>query len=594
MLSISPEMALVTDQDCERIAVCMARRAEQVKLRLAMGMIIAVAFFDLTGPVFAGVWLIAHAAIQSLEFQLGPSSPFANRLGRGRYAYVAIALVFANNALFGLFAVKEAFSGAALGSACAGLMIGGGIVNAVLVSVRSRLMVIASLIPQFVCFILLPIAVLSDGRGAREAMQITVGAGLLILASMSAWLTLSRMLANMDAAHQAAEGANRAKSSFLATMSHEIRTPLNGVLGMAQAIAKDELSERQKARLAVVTQSGEALLSIIDDILDLAKVEAGKVELEMTPFDLEALLLQTLSTFATIAADKNLRLDLEVEPAAMGSFVGDPGRIRQVVSNMIANALKFTPRGVVQITASRSSGEVRLQIADTGPGVAPEHLDRLFDKFMQADASTTRRYGGTGLGLSICLGFVRLMGGRMEARLVEPHGLAVSAILPLKRIPAPALLSPPAADSLPQASDDRPLRVLAAEDHPINQQVLVVLLEQVGISPYLVDNGAAAVEAWRRDEWDLILMDVQMPIMDGPTAARAIRAEEAASGRLPTPIVAVTANVMAHQLEEYRAAGMAMSVAKPIQLQTLLGVIDAALNAAHETASHRPVLARAS
>jgi CheY-like chemotaxis protein len=223
--------------------------------------------------------------------------------------------------------------------------------------------------------------------------------------------------------------------------------------------------------------------------------------------------------------------------------------------------------------------------------VAPEHLGRLFEKFVQADASTTRRYGGTGLGLSICDGFARLMGGRMEARPVAPHGLAVAAILPLKRVQALAATARP--EPAPAAVRPAHLRVLAAEDHPINQQVLKVVMEQAGIVPHIVENGAAAVQAWREGEWDLILMDVRMPVMDGPTAARVIRSEEAASGRLPTPIIAVTANVMSHQLEEYKAAGMCHCVPKPIQIGALLSAMDAALAQDAADKSLEP-LARAS
>ncbi|MFL5296534.1 MAG: ATP-binding protein [Phenylobacterium sp.] len=387
-------------------------------------------------------------------------------------------------------------------------------------------------------------------------------------------------------AKEEAETATRAKSAFLATMSHEIRTPLNGVLGMAQAMAVDDLSASQRERLDVIRQSGESLLAILNDVLDLSKIEAGKLELEQAEFDLEETARNALSAFAATAQAKGLSLSLNVQPAARGVYLGDSVRVRQILYNLISNGLKFTENGGVKVTLGRRGKALRLRVADSGIGVAAGKLAGLFQKFEQADASTTRRYGGTGLGLAICRDLTELMGGQIRAESRLGEGATFTVDLPLERVgdaPSrqPLLLAPEPSG----APHHVKLRVLAAEDNGMNQLVLRTLLAQVGVEPVIVGNGREAVEAWAREPWDLILMDVQMPEMDGPTAAGMIRARERAERRARTPIVALTANAMAHQVAEYVQAGMDDFVAKPIEAARLYAVIEAALTRAEEARS---------
>jgi PAS domain S-box-containing protein len=387
-------------------------------------------------------------------------------------------------------------------------------------------------------------------------------------------------------AKEEAEAATRAKSAFLATMSHEIRTPLNGVLGMAQAMARDELSGRQMERLDVIRQSGESLLAILNDVLDLSKIEAGKLQLEATEFDIGELARAAHATFAATAQAKGLAFELNVDRAAKGVYIGDSVRVRQILYNLVSNALKFTDQGHVKVTVGRHRRALTLTVCDSGIGIAPEKLAALFQKFEQADASTTRRFGGTGLGLAICRDLAEMMGGTIKAEAQMGEGATFTVELPLKRSAraAPRRLPRRGKRREDVRTEGRALRVLAAEDNSMNQLVLKTLLGQIGVEPVIVADGRAAVAAWEAEPWDLILMDVQMPEMDGPTATAIIRAREAGEGRARTPIVALTANAMDHQVSEYRAAGMDDFVAKPIEAGRLYeAVLAAAEQAARAT-----------
>ena len=374
-----------------------------------------------------------------------------------------------------------------------------------------------------------------------------------------------------------AEEANRAKSTFLATMSHEIRTPLNGVLGMAQALAVDDLSESQRERVAVIRESGEALLAILSDVLDLSKIEAGKLELEETEFDLGDIVRGVHTAFTALANKKGLSFNLDIDGATKGVYRGDPTRLRQILYNLISNALKFTESGEIRVSASRDGPKLRLVVADTGLGIPAERLSTLFSKFVQVDASTTRRFGGTGLGLAICRELAELMGGSIEAESELGQGSRFVVTLSLPRVGEAQPRSIISSAHAEPATATFSIRMLAAEDNSVNQLVLKTLLHQVGVEPTVVENGVLAVEAWEGGEWDVILMDIQMPQLDGIAATRAIREREAATGRRRTPIIALTANAMSHQIATYTAAGMDSHIAKPIDARRLFQVLEQTL-----------------
>jgi signal transduction histidine kinase/AmiR/NasT family two-component response regulator len=363
-----------------------------------------------------------------------------------------------------------------------------------------------------------------------------------------------------------AEAASSAKSRFLAMISHEIRTPLNGVLGMAQIMAMNELQSDQAERLKVIRRSGEILLAILNDVLDLSKIEAGKLELETIEFDLEEVLRSTSHSYSPLAREKGLVYSQDIDAVA-GLYRGDPTRLRQIFANLLSNALKFTEKGEIRISASFADDVLRLAVSDTGIGIPSHQLDKLFAKFTQADETTTRRFGGTGLGLSICSELATMMGGRIDVESEAGAGSCFTAVIPLIRL---GDVAPPEADpELMESAFGAGRRVLAAEDNATNQLVLRTLLEMADFEVCIVGNGEEAVVAWESQDWDLILMDVQMPVMDGPDATRAIRAREAESGRARTPILALTANTMAHQVNGYLADGMDGHIAKPIDAETL-------------------------
>jgi len=388
---------------------------------------------------------------------------------------------------------------------------------------------------------------------------------------------LKSAMRELELARDAANAANVLKTQFLANMSHEIRTPLNGVLAMAEVMAMSELEPVQRDRLDVIRQSGGLLLAVLNDVLDLSKIEAGKLTLMVDDFDLEPMMGGAVESFRVMAQGKGLAFTFEVADAARGWWRGDADRLRQVVGNLLSNAIKFTARGEVsaKIDINPDTGALRVLVTDTGVGIAPEKLPTLFEKFTQADNSATRRFGGTGLGLAICRELTQMMGGSIDVSSREGKGSMFTVELPLAR-GEPVDAASAEADS---ASDEADLHLLAAEDNPTNRQVLQAVMDSLGIDIDIVPDGLEAVEAWRAGGYDLILMDIQMPVMDGIAAAREIRAEEARTGRRRTPIVALTANALSHQIEEYLAAGMDGHVAKPIEIAKLYEAISAALTA---------------
>jgi PAS domain S-box-containing protein len=380
--------------------------------------------------------------------------------------------------------------------------------------------------------------------------------------------------------HQAkavAESASRTKSEFLASMSHEIRTPMNSIMGIADLLAKTSLTAEQDKYVQIFRRSGDNLLNLINDILDLSKVEASQLDLERTGFSLSDHLERVIEMVAPRAHEKGLKLVCEISPSASNDLIGDPTRLRQVLLNLLGNAIKFTQTGGVILKVepeneSSARPSLRFTVSDTGIGVADDKLSTVFERFTQADSSTTRRFGGSGLGLTISKRLVELMGGHIWAESEVDKGSVFSFVVPFEvwETQSRQIAKPLRVDI---DAPLRPLRILMAEDGPDNCTIALAYLED---TPYQIDvaeTGLIACAKFKAQHYDLVLMDRQMPVMDGLTATRELRAWEASNGRVPTPIIALTASALKGDRETCLAAGCTAYLTKPIRQDVLLQAI---------------------
>ena len=411
-----------------------------------------------------------------------------------------------------------------------------------------------------------------DGRVFQILNNHTPDGG--IVSSYTDITELRQQAQDLTVARDAAQTADRAKSVFLANMSHELRTPMNGVMGVAGLLALEPLTARQAELVSIIQASGSVLNRLLADLLDMSSLDAGAIKIENEPFHLGATVNQVCALLTPQSEEKGLALRVEIDAGADLRFLGDEARVKQILTNLVSNAIKFTDSGEVLVSAAATAGDIILSVIDTGIGFDPADKARLFARFEQADGSSTRRYGGSGLGLSVSQDLAQRMGGRITAENRPDGGSVFALSLPL-------MLAPQAETAVQTDAVETPedgARALVVDDNSTNQRVLSLILQGAGIDCVLADDGSQAVDLWRSEGFDLVFMDIQMPVMDGVTAVRTIRALEAESGRPKTPIIMVSANAQPDDVHESHAAGANAHVAKPVSAHHLFEVINRVVN----------------
>jgi two-component system, sensor histidine kinase len=450
------------------------------------------------------------------------------------------------------------------------------LLNAISHAFRSQLALVVLSVPTALAMVAVPILV-PRFEGPQQVMTVV---GLLVCASYAALsaqrnVTAARDLAEaraeMERQTQAAKAASRAKSSFLAMMSHELRTPMNGVLGMAHALERTELTSQQGAYVQTLLRSGGGLMTILNDVLDLAKIEAGRFDIVPVPFDLRAKLAKVIELWEPTAREKGLALVCEIPQDAPDWVLGDAGRLRQILLNLVSNAIKFTAEGEVRITVRVEGEAISIAVADTGPGMDAATQARLFHGFTQADSSIARRFGGTGLGLAISRELARLMGGdiALESRLGEGSRFTVTLPLPAVAPPAETVSGVARDEDARQGA----LRTLVVDDNATNQEVARALLQALGVAVDVASGGAEALDMLEREAFDLVFMDIHMPGMSGDQALAAIRASARPYARVP--VIALTADAMAGERERLLALGFDGYLSKPIEPAALVRALGA-------------------
>ena len=435
--------------------------------------------------------------------------------------------------------------------------------------------------PAILLWILLPTAF--GGYSGQNLMIVSWGFAMALIYTVAAARANAQTAAALADAERRANEANVAKSTFLSMVTHELRTPMNGVLGMARALQRTPLEPRQKEYVETILHSGDGLLAILNDLLDHSKIEAGRMELEVVPFNLRVVGQQSIDLWTEAAAAKGLELVCETDHQLPLHVLGDETRVRQIILNLLSNALKFTDTGRVTLALRASprvdgEGGVEIVVRDTGPGLTAEQVARLFRPYSQAEVSTARRYGGTGLGLSICRKLSTMMGGEISVESAPGRGATFRV-----RLPLPAAEIAPADPTGGQVVDLPPLRILVTDDNPINLAVARALLEAAGASVETAIHGADCLERLRGEFFDLVLMDVHMPVMNGVEAVGAIRAGEA--GRIDIPVIALTADGKPGEETRLRSLGFDALQGKPIQPHELFAAIERVISVGAKAAS---------
>jgi signal transduction histidine kinase/FixJ family two-component response regulator len=601
-----------------------ARRGNLVP-RVTASALLALIASRLIGWEAAAPWIGIYVAAQLAELWVWSpvTSGETDRLPGWRTA-LGCLLIALNSAAFSSICLPLWILGGSLGGICSTFILTAAILNAVVASPGSRVVLTASIAPPFAYVAAMNFFTRYFGASPDFQTAVALAGCAFCAYSLLLWRALEKTreaeaAARHDAEQRGAqlEAAVAAKSRFTATISHELRTPISAMLAGAAELEARLSDPEHLDRLQLITDGGRMMKGLLDDILDHAKLEAERMSVEATPFSLRELLAQTLNLWRSQAEAKGLRLTIEGADQAPGAVLGDPTRIRQILNNLLSNAVKFTAEGQITLSVSAWPTDeglcaVLLRVVDTGAGMDAEHAARLFTPFDQIEASTARQYGGTGLGLTISRQLARLMGGDLTALSTPGHGSTFTLALALPLVETPTQEGEPAEDSLfelqtalsrqpepaaapaepavipatdvedePAEDEERPVRVLVADDHEINRRAVELVLAPIGAHITAVVDGRQALEAASREVFDIIVMDVRMPEMNGREATRQIRAHAGPNQR--TPVIAVTADSDVGDVEACRDAGMNWFVAKPIDPARLVQTVVEALNEAEQS-----------
>ena len=545
--------------------ISMTRRRE-MPTRVVVAAVLAAVLTFADRTYFPLIWLGLVFVTQLADFHCYRG--LCDGASRGRIRTV-IASTFVTSSVYSGLSFYLWTGDSEANHLLALLLLAGSLLHVAIHMYPVRSLLIAAAAPQAALFFALPLG--SWLTGTPDMWAIAIGALLYAAHLAVAIRKASTTTREIQEARARAEQASTAKSDFLATISHEIRTPMNAIVSAANLLRGSPLSPAQHEQVEMLKDANAVLLSLLNDVLDLSKIEAGKLEIETADMDVARMLHGLQRLWQPKAADKSLRLDLVIAPDAPPVVRLDGLRVQQVLFNLISNAVKFTSAGVVTISLNhdlRGGDRVLVfRVSDTGEGIPTDLLPRLFGAFEQASAGTTRVHGGSGLGLAISRRLAGLMGGALEAESVLGVGSTFSLILPLVVGQALAPQDHEAADPIGLEG----LRVLVAEDHPVNQRVLQLLLEPLGCRLTICDDGAQAVSIARWETFDAILMDMQMPVLDGLAATGQIKSGGGVNKR--TPVIALTANALEHHRAAWLAAGVDLFVSKPIEPGRLIGAL---------------------
>jgi len=521
------------------------------------------------------VWCAVYVVVQLAESWAAPRLLARPLETASAAANVAIVLFMPSALVFGALGVALWGNAGLYGPAMGVSVIAGAMTNVIALSRGSRIAFAASAVPYGLFLLAMPL--MDVGRVSSPLLTtMMIATGLIMLNIIGAWITTEDARRAEDGAKAEAErrrveaeAAVEAKSAYVAAISHELRTPISAILAGA---AELERSGSGKAQARLIGHAGQMMRALLDDLLDLSKIEAGRMEVEQIGFNLRRAVNDSIRMWRPQARDKGLRLRVEGAHALPGWVLGDPTRLNQVLNNLLSNAIKFTARGsvTVKITADQTADggwALSLCVADTGPGMTPEKVERLFTPFEQLEAGAARKHGGSGLGLAISRELARLMGGDLTVTSAPGEGAAFTLRLILPSAPAPeAEVEPDAVEA----------RVLVVDDHMINRQAIALLLAPVGITPETASSAEEGLERLARERFDVVLMDVYMPDMDGRAATRLLRSR--AGPNQNVPVIAITASATERDWQACREAGMTGHVAKPIDPAQLYAALEAALS----------------